>query len=153
MEQITEIETERQERPQFLSVICVLSFIGSGFWLLFSLVGMLAAGPILNVISELVLNNSEKLQNLSEKDMEGLQMISSLGKGMIIAGFAVSLLLASLSLFGAIKMWNLQKSGFILYCIANGLILGFNLLTFNIIGVLIVGGFIVMYAVNRKHLR
>ena len=41
-----EQNVQTTERPVFLTVLCILTFIGSGLSLLFALIGLVAAGAI-----------------------------------------------------------------------------------------------------------
>ncbi len=41
---------EAAKRPQFLTVLCVLSYIGSGLWALVSLIGIFASGWIMSML-------------------------------------------------------------------------------------------------------
>ncbi len=88
------------------------------------------------------------------ESVPGMEAIAEAG----IAIFAVFFLLAFLSLFGAIMMWKLKKTGFYLYIIANliALILPFAIfkdVPVNILGIVITIGFIVMYAANLKAMK
>ncbi len=53
---------------------------------------------------------------------------------------------------GVAKMWKLQKSGFTLYVIGNGIYLLLMLISVNVLGIIVTGAFIGMYAANRKAL-
>lgn len=115
------------KRPGFLTVLCILSYIGCGFAVI---------GGLLSITT--------------------------------IAGI-VSLVAALLCLYGVIQMWNLKKMGFYLYLvgeivpvIVSVVTIGFASL-FSFAGgifALIAGGlglilalaFIIMYALNLKHM-
>jgi hypothetical protein len=79
--------------------------------------------------------------------------LMGIGAGLIIGICVLSLILAAISLFGVYRMYNLKKSGFVMYTIANGIMLLFSLISFNIIGVIVNGAFIGMYAANLKSLK
>ena len=83
---------------------------------------------------------------------EGVSALAGMGSAFFTVIFLVSLLLAGLSLFGVIKMWKMQKSGFYIYTAVNGLIFLFALISVEIWSIIITGGFIGMYAANFKHL-
>jgi hypothetical protein len=76
------------QRPTFLTVLCILTFIGSGLGLIGSLVGLIGSS------------------------LPGISMFVTKGS-MISQVFA--LLAAALCLFGAVKMWGLVKQGFTFY--------------------------------------
>lgn len=145
------------QRPAFLKVLCILSFIGSGLWALGSLIGIFASGWIMGLLGMAVdqgLNdtNSGLTDAQREQIDQAAGMIGSMGTGILIGVFVFSLILAVLSLMGVARMYGLKKSGFTLYTIANGIYLLFCLISFNILGIIITGAFIAMYAVNRKAL-
>jgi hypothetical protein len=74
------------QRPTFLTVLCILTFIGSGLGVL---------GGILALVGS-----------------SALGMFSPQGS---LVSAAVGLVAAGLCLFGAVKMWGLYKQGFTLY--------------------------------------
>ena len=74
------------QRPQFLTVLCILTFIGSGLGVLGSLLGIVGSSA------------------LSAFMPAGTILVSLIG-----------LVYPGLCLFGAIQMWGLKKQGFTLY--------------------------------------
>ncbi|MDZ4824061.1 MAG: hypothetical protein SH856_11430 [Flavobacteriales bacterium] len=145
------------ERSGFLNVLCILSFIGSGLWALGSLIGIFASTWIMSLLGMAVEQGlSDNNSGLTESQREDLGqaagILGSVGTGVIIAVFIVSLILALLSLMGVAKMWKLQKSGFTLYVIGNGIYLLLMLISVNVLGIIVTGAFIGMYAANRKAL-
>jgi hypothetical protein len=151
------------ERPSFLTVLCILTFIGSGLGLLGGILGLVGSSA--------------------------LSMFAPEGS---MIGMVFGLLAAGLCLFGAVKMWGLYKQGFMLYVAgcavsiigglvsiftfkmpeeatsalntasggeynelatqsANALVTG-AMWTAWIIGLIICVVFILMYNANRKHL-
>lgn len=153
------------KRPGFLTVLCILTFIGSGLGVLGSILGLIGSSA--------------------------LGMFAPQGT-MVVQ--LISLASAALCLFGAIKMWGLAKQGFMLYLMGGVLgIVGAIVSAITVksyieqsmstisgmegmegmeaavndsavalasaaawtgvvITVIINGLFIVLYAVNRKHL-
>jgi len=71
----------------------------------------------------------------------------------IIVGFATTIL----GLVGVIKMWKLQKAGFMLYVIATvvSVLMGIIYSGFgaSIVSIVISAGFIVMYQLNTKAMK
>ena len=88
-------EERPPERPGMLTVLCILTFIGSGLGVIGALMFLLASGTIASL--------SESVPQLA--------MIAAGGVGYSI----ITLLFAAGSLFGAIQMFQLKKSGFYLY--------------------------------------
>lgn len=79
--------TGENKRPSFLTVLCILTFIGSGLGILGGLLGLVGS--------------------------TALASFAPVGSSIIwtIAGLAAS----GLCLYGAIQMWGLKKSGFMMY--------------------------------------
>ncbi|HRW63033.1 MAG TPA: hypothetical protein P5132_06075 [Bacteroidales bacterium] len=112
------------QRPTFLTVLCILTFIGSGLGLLFGIIGLVAAGAIESVAAYLPVGTD-----------------SGIFKSII------TLILIAGSLYGAIQMWKLKKLGFYIYAAANVILL---ILNFGIFGLIITAAFIIMYYLNLK---
>jgi hypothetical protein len=101
--------TGNMERPELLKILCILTFIGSGFSFLSYL--------LLAFYNELFLE-------IASSDQFGF-FRSDEEKGMIIEIFSLPKiyfllhsLFYALSLFGAYKMWTLKKAGFHFYAIS-----------------------------------
>lgn len=142
MEEITSDSIEKPVRPQFLSVLCVLSYIGSGLGILACII-MLFFGEKLKEIS---------LQNSPEMDEEAMANLEVFDN---MSFWTVSLILVLVSLYGVIKMYNLKKIGFHLYASANIVALALPLIfgtQFSTGGLVITAGFIAMYAANLKYM-
>lgn len=86
-------------RPVWLSVLCILTFIGSGI----STVSFL----MIYISYEEVLPMMKELGNL----FPGMDLIATAGKNFFLTGF----ILYFLSLMGASFMWRLRKIGFHFY--------------------------------------
>lgn len=76
------------KRPTFLTVLCILTFIGSGLGVLGGILGLIGSSA--------------------------LSTFAPAAGGSIIWSL-LSLAAAALCLFGAIQMWGLKKMGFTLY--------------------------------------
>ena len=127
-----ETTEDEAKRPTFLTILCVLTFIGSGLGVLFGLLLTLGMGAMLASIPG---------------------MEEALGGGT--AYFAIGTVLAAASLYGAIQMWKLQKMGFFIYAgasvigIITPLLFG---LPFSTMGLIFTSLFIVLYYLNVKHM-
>ncbi|MCD4832714.1 MAG: hypothetical protein K8R31_02890 [Bacteroidales bacterium] len=117
------VQTTNQ-RPTFLTVLCILTFIASGLGLLFGLIGLVAAGAI-----------------------ESFAQYLPVGVDGGIVKSIITLVLIAASLYGAIQMWKLQKLGFYIYAAANVILL---IIGFGIFPLIITAAFIVMYYLNLK---
>ncbi len=118
------------KRPTFLTVLCILTFIGSGLGLLFTLLGIIGTGAAGGLLS-------------------GIPGAGSFTVAGSMSKLIISLLLIAVSLYGAILMWNLKKLGFFLYSGANVVLL---ILSFGVFSLIITAAFIVMYYVNLKYM-
>lgn len=132
----SEQKPQQEGRPTFLTVLCILTFIGSGLTALSLLAFLLLAGAFSEMLSSI----------------PGMGDIGGLGTGY----FLIALLFAFVSLYGAIMMWKLKKMGFYLYSGANVLALFVPLVMaagkFSVFGLIITALFIFLYFLNLKHL-
>ncbi len=160
--------SENNQRPTFLTVICILSFIGTGFSILSALIGI-AMAPFYNAVSEE--SNVAMDEAMGELSSQSPGFASFFGKIMgtsqaimehaLIINL-VNLACSIIALFGVIMMWKLKKLGFYLYSVSEIIILvlpvaliGFSfMLGFSLVfGFIFTAGFIIMYALNLKAMR
>jgi hypothetical protein len=112
MEDFNTQNVEVSQRPKFLQVICILSFIGCGIMILFGAVGL---KNLFSTIEELA--NEENMLMLQQMSQESYDSaVAALEYKDINAIFGI--LTPAISLVGVIMMWNLKKPGFILYVFA-----------------------------------
>ena len=133
----TEQKPQEEGRPTFLTVLCILTFIGSGLSALFLLIGLVAAGALASWLG----------------NIPGMGDMGGLGSGYLV----IVLVLALASLYGAIMMWKLKKMGFYLYSGANVIALVVPIIMasgkFSVFGLIITALFIILYGLNLKHLK
>jgi len=99
------------ERPQFLKILCILSFVASGLLLLIYAIGTL--GLIMNEeIIGTFWNEAIKVQPVLE-NVDPIIFFHELGMICVY-----SLILNVISLIGIIMMWRLNKIGFYIYVFA-----------------------------------
>tara|TARA_B100001758_G_C18229857_1_gene514782 strand:+ start:116 stop:559 length:444 start_codon:yes stop_codon:yes gene_type:complete len=136
---------DENKRPGFLTVLCILTFVGSGLGVLGGILGLIGSSALASLVPA------------------GGTVIQTAG-GLVAAG---------LCLFGAIQMWGLKKQGFMLYLIGVIISIAISLyavLTFPTDGVfgaeLVVSAmwtsfaiglginvlFVILYNINKKHL-
>lgn len=136
---------ESNQLPTFLKVLCILTFIGSGIGCLSSLFTPLFAEQIIAFM--------EQAPNYDETEMA--QAITVLKAGWGYYGLMLVLSLGSLA--GAILMWQLKKIGFHAYALSNSLMLFIPTIMFAMpiswAGVFLTVAFILLYAMNLKHLK
>ncbi len=123
-EEIDNQEMKREERPSFLKVLCILSFISIGLSLLGAM-GSLISGPqseeriladradIIEANEELRTNGMDGLADLFEQ----IQRMNESLNSNFYAASLVSLIVLGIGLFGAISMWNGNRLGFHLYIV------------------------------------
>lgn len=154
-------------RPTFLLVICILTFIGSGWSVLSNLFSIFTSGMMdsslqMEQYSNMMGNiegsaSSSFLTGFLNSSMEVLQATAAHAREIAV----MQLVLSVISLLGAIIMFQLRRFGFYLYTAAQILALfvlpyfaGFS--TLVVIGMLwsafISLIFIILYAVNLRYM-
>ncbi len=124
-----EQNVQTNQRPPFLTVLCILTFIGSGLGILFSLLGIFGIGAMNSFLSNYA------------------------GAGAADAGILkpiLTLVFSAASIYGAVMMWGLKKMGFYIYVGAQILMLVFG---FGWLALIFTALFIVLYYLNLKHLQ
>ena len=123
---VAEIE-ESTKRPKFLTVLCILSFVSTGFGLLFGLINMVM-GP--SSEEELLNAKVDMTNSISEMESVGMdsivelmnklqKMSEEINDHFYLASF-LTVLTIGLGLYGVLKMWKGFKIGFhiyIVYCL------------------------------------
>lgn len=153
MEENTTLETKKM--PGFLKVLCILSFIGVGISIIMSIVGYVGLSALSSMSSTLSSFSEGTEMNTAVSSMDALIKNGALYYILLIVAALVCLV-------GVIMMWKLKKTGFYIYVIGEiaPIILPFVLLGgFGVLGTmaLIMGmifpiAFIIMYALNLKHM-
>ena len=156
------IKTPYLQRPTFLTVLCILTFIGSGMNIMGSMFQLAFSSFIKDVdISTVNVSLNNLSGELPQQIIENLLDIveSFVANGTIVA--MANLLLYSMSLAGAILMFQMKKTGFYIYSVAQiALLLVAPLLLcwnfFIAFGLIINASFailfIILYFINYKHL-
>ena len=129
------------QRPQMLSILCVLTFIGSGL----NTFSSLFIAALFDTFQVLALELGEKF------DLPGMEVLLSATPGF----FLIMALLNGSSVFGAVMMWQLKKTGFHVYTIAQILLLiapmyFLNLQSPSVLDLIFTGGFIILYSTQLK---
>ena len=136
---------ESNQLPTFLKVLCILTFVGSGIGSFSSLFTPPFADQIIAFM--------EQAPNMDEVAMAQAIIVLKAGWGYYIPMF----LLSVGSIIGAIFMWKRNKIGFHIYALSNAAILFVPTLMLSIaiswFGVFLTTAFIVLYAMNLKHLK
>lgn len=173
-ENLYEFESEPEKRSSFLTWLCILTFIGSG-WAIISSVWTYSMAGKANIVFQdkvhekrdsTLLNDTTNIRRREKPSpLEG-KIKASLSKIVNAENMrkaAIGAFIASLlTLAGAILMWNLRRQGFYIYIL--GVIFGI-LVPFYLYGndLIAVGAtsfanffglvFIALYALNLKSIR
>lgn len=153
-------ESPETGRPMFLTVLCILTFIGAGIGILTSIWGALTLETTIANLeaSEGAFGSlGSSFEGMMSKQAENMRKWGMLNHLINVFGNIFCLL-------GALWMWNLKKNGYYVYVIgqivplvATFVLLGgsgmgmFAGLAF--IGALFPIAFIIMYGVNFKYLK
>ncbi|MCH2022112.1 MAG: hypothetical protein MK207_06480 [Saprospiraceae bacterium] len=127
-------EEQKIERPLFLTVICLFSFVGSGSSILFY--GLIIMG--VGIVSDI---------------FPGITGLSNSGVKIYLL---IAIFISLLSLFGSIKMWQLRKLGFYFYllsCFASvffPFLFGYGMPRFDVM--VFVFLFVLLYGMNLKYM-
>jgi hypothetical protein len=146
--------TAQPQRPDFLKIICILSFIACGLMILLCAIGSICLTFDADMIDKFWSQVVESSPQLAELDP--VKFIHEFGM------VCVYTLIANIfSLIGVIMMWRLEKMGFFIYVVAE---LTTHFFTIDmgtqenksyvglILSVLVDLGFITMYFLNLKYM-
>ncbi|MBI3520974.1 MAG: hypothetical protein HY062_16665 [Bacteroidetes bacterium] len=147
---------EAPKRPQFITVLCILSFVGCGLAFIGAIWGYFSIKA-----SAVVLENMGSAEGDAFGMMSGMQETMLKAVENAVPNLIIGLVCSLLCLYGALQMWKLKKVGFFVYCVGEitpaiaGFFLGGGGLiggTGAVIGLLFAMVWIVLYAVNLKHM-
>lgn len=143
-ETLDNVNAEAGKRPTFLTVICILSFVGIGL----AIIGYIGAFALLGVVESA---SSQLSDAVAEA---GGTVTAGPSTGVIWAYIIGGFVTAIIQLVGVLQMWKLKKSGFMLYTAASviSIVLGFLYGGFSI-GIIFPIAFIAMYAANLKAMK
>lgn len=140
------------KRPAFLTVLCILTFVGAGLSLLYCFIAWVGVSA-----AEAMVESFGNGNGMNDQAFDGLRWF----KIMLLAGTIGSLL----NIVGAFVMMFMRKWGFYTYVLGQALpllIMVYLILTstqdqFSLAGLIFLSifpiGFIVMYGLNFKYLK
>lgn len=157
-------------RPTFITVLCILTFIGSGWGIFDSITDYLAADTAESAVGLVEDAMDEAMTDLEDEDMTESQMdfVESLLGGITenltaenIRRIAIGTLISCIiTLIGGLMMWNLRKKGYYVYIL--GILIYVIVPAFVLSGILgaayagftgFIGFvFILLYGLNLKHM-
>jgi Protein of unknown function (DUF4064) len=151
-------------RPTFLTVLCILTWIGCAIGLIGSLIGGAATG-VVSATSEMrtesLMNDtmlSPEVRESMAKANEAVEAAASSGTTIMI----ISIICILLCVVGSVMMWKLKKTGFYIYIIGE---LAAPIASLVLLGGSAFGGalaalgmifpiiFVILYTLNLKHLK
>lgn len=130
------------KRSDVLTILCILSYVGSGLAAFSNLVLLITFDELGPVLDEM------------DFGFEGVEQIMAGGKSFFLSGF----ILYVVSLAGISAMWRLRRIGFHLYAAAQLFILLLPVVSidgfpFSIPGMLLTGAFILGYFTQLKFMK
>jgi len=142
------------QRPDFLKILCILSFVCCGLWILVCIIGSMVLSLDQEAIDKVWPQIAQS--NPQFEEVDGVQFFHNFGM------WCIYMLIANIfSLLGVIMMWRLERIGFFIYAIAE---LATNFFKFDmgpqqneslagtILFIFIDLVFITLYFVNLKHM-
>ncbi len=147
------------ERPSFLTVLCILTFVGVGFSIISSVFGLFTMSMLEGVMTD-----------LNDSIGEGDDFSQSLGNGYRWTKITYLLSIAGsiLCLAGALFMWKLRKIGYFIYVVGqiipltgtvlsigstfNGMFANFGVASI-LWSMIFPVGFIIMYGLHLKYMK
>ncbi len=169
-ELLQDYEQRPAARPVFLTVLCILTFVGSGWGLISGAITYFTAEKQAQAMSISKDKAADDIQKSGKNDKGtkmAEKMVTSISNSFTPENLKktaiFSMLAAVLCLAGAFMMWNLKKTGYYLYIagillsiISPFVIFGSD----NLMAIItsIGGGFIgivflILYGVNLKHMK
>lgn len=161
--------SEKSHRPIFLSILCIMTFVVSGYHLIMAIVGFFSDKSfdpeqwqsISEQMGEAMARSDATSQEMVARIMESVQRIMRLSveKSSTLATAAVAA--SGLSILGAYLMFKLKQVGYYVYILAKVIgvlipliVFGVNIATILIYGFVAVIGvlFIILYGINRKYM-
>jgi hypothetical protein len=172
---LNEFEEEPLLRPTLLTVLCILTFIGSGWTIVSSVWSYSTAAQTVKIVSSAGIGRRNDSTSQKDSAMRGghknrspfgEKMMLSVSKIMTeenIRKSAIGAIISGLlTLSGAVLMWRLRRNGFYLYIagILVGMIVPFYLYGNNLLAIGMSSFssffglvFIALYALNIKSFR
>lgn len=159
------------QRPTFLTVLCILTFIGSGYGLINGAITYFNAESISKVVVNVKVKTADDInRNGKIKDTANAAFRSKVMNSMSVISTPENLrktalgniVVSIICLIGAIIMWRLRRFGFYLYVLGTiiGVIIPFYLFGNNFLAAITSGFasfigliFIIFYAMNLKSMK
>lgn len=134
-------ENKKTERPVLITVLLILTFIGSGMSAVSFLFVSMSYEEVMRIVEDVY------------SDFPGVELILSAKKSYFTIGF----FLYTISFMGAVLMWKSKKIGFHFYTAAQIFLLILPMTTipnfpFSILSVAVTGAFILAYSTYLRQM-
>lgn len=156
-------------RPTFLTVLCIITFVVSGYNLVMAIVGLFSEKSfdpakwqdITNQMAEAMSGTDAASQEMAGRMMDALSHMMQAGIENAVALGLTAVAASAISILGAYLMLKLKQIGYYTYIVAKVIgvlipliIFGVNIVTILMYGVIALIGvlFIVLYGMNRKYM-
>ena len=150
-------------RPTFLTVLCILTFIGSGFGILGALYNYSTADATIAQLAEAqeqlddVMDSAESMPSWLKSIMGySQQKVESITVEQIHQTAITAVFSSLLTLFGALFMWGLNKRGYFIYIAGILVLIVGNIIISGVTDGILAGFwgilFIILYGLNLKHM-
>jgi len=146
MEEQQNIAESKPKRPQLLTILCILTFIGSGLFVFFFFIVAVNYEGIMEIMRTVY-------ENMPEPEPEARFLLDAPRDF-----FLISFILLASSVLGAIMMWNLRKIGFHLYTSSQLIYLVLPFIYFGgetnpMLNIIFTALFVYLYARNLQFMR
>jgi hypothetical protein len=163
-----ENQTLPSNRPTFLTIICIISFVGIGYFIIQSLIALALSSAGTSLYSIVKENLEMGLHGAGNKNPASAAFLEHILNALlrlieVLPIFSGLLILSCMIAFaGVLFMWNLKKTGFYLFIIAKFilvflpvLLIGFNLVSVVMSIPIFISSaiFITLYSLNFKALK
>lgn len=154
---------EDYKRPDMITGLGILTFINSGLFLIFYLIGLLGVNGLSSVPEEELQAQLDEVfaqmgDALPADQMDQVYEVINIMKDNGVALMLTLLVLTALRFFGALKMWRGARQGFHIYAGSQvtrvlAPIIFFGAAGFSLFGLILAGLMTAGYASQLKHLR
>ncbi len=143
---MSESNPNTKKRPDLLIVLCVLTFIGSGFSAIVNGLAFLTIDSWAGILEEGAFEMFE-----GQLEMEAIELLLNVNPTF----YLLQAVFYAMAVYGAYMMWNLKKAGFHIYTVAQILLLIISKvympsLPFPLIPLLLSSTFVLLYARNLR---
>ena len=158
-----------RRRPTFLTVLCIITFVVSGYNLVMAIVGVFSKKSfdpaqwqdLSNQMAEAMSGTDAASQEMATRLMDAFSQMIQAGIENALTLGLVAVAASALSILGAYFMFKLKKIGYYTYIVAKVIgvlipliIYGVNIVTLMMFGFIALIGvlFIILYGINRKYM-